>query len=155
MLGVFAEFETNLRHERQLEGIAMAKAAGVCKGRPASIDPNQVRKLKADGMGSMEIAKALKIGRASVYRALAQSFSGIRSNCILSNQPIDLLRELAPVIRKIRVHQACLQGDGQTARAFAVLRPAATFFRSFFHGAPHGPFERGCHVNFTSDLGIS
>ncbi len=33
MLGVFEEFETNLRRERQLEGIAKAKAAGVCKGR--------------------------------------------------------------------------------------------------------------------------
>jgi hypothetical protein len=38
MLGVFAEFETNLRKERQLEGIAKAKEAGVYKGRPASID---------------------------------------------------------------------------------------------------------------------
>jgi DNA invertase Pin-like site-specific DNA recombinase len=36
MLGVFAEFETNHRRERQLEGIAKAKAAGVYKGRPAS-----------------------------------------------------------------------------------------------------------------------
>src|SRR5215831_8223064 len=35
MLGVFAEFETNLRRERQLEGIAKAKAEGVYKGRPA------------------------------------------------------------------------------------------------------------------------
>jgi len=34
MLGVFAEFETSLRRERQLEGIAKAKAAGVYKGRP-------------------------------------------------------------------------------------------------------------------------
>jgi DNA invertase Pin-like site-specific DNA recombinase len=71
MLGVFAEFETNLRRERQLEGIAKAKAAGVYKGRPASIDAEQVRKLKADGMGPSEIAKALKIGRASVYRVLS------------------------------------------------------------------------------------
>ena len=49
MLGVFAEFETNLRKERQMEGIAKAKAAGVYKGRPASIDPAQVRssRLKA------------------------------------------------------------------------------------------------------------
>src|SRR5216683_1182741 len=50
MLGVFAEFETNLRRERQMEGIAKAKLAGVYKGRPASIDVLQVRKLKADGM---------------------------------------------------------------------------------------------------------
>jgi DNA invertase Pin-like site-specific DNA recombinase len=37
MLGVFAEFETNLRKERQLEGFAKAKEAGVYKGRPASM----------------------------------------------------------------------------------------------------------------------
>jgi DNA invertase Pin-like site-specific DNA recombinase len=38
MLGVFAEFEANLRKERQLEGIAKAKTAGVYSGRRASID---------------------------------------------------------------------------------------------------------------------
>jgi DNA invertase Pin-like site-specific DNA recombinase len=70
MLGVFAEFETNLRKERQLEGIAKAKAAGVYKGRPASIDPVQIQQLKAEGMGPSQIAKQLGIARASVYRAL-------------------------------------------------------------------------------------
>jgi DNA invertase Pin-like site-specific DNA recombinase len=70
MLGVFAEFETNLRRERQLEGIAKAKAAGVYKGRPASIDAARVREMKEQGLGATEIAKALKIGRASVYRVL-------------------------------------------------------------------------------------
>src|ERR1700722_13649410 len=70
MLGVFAEFETNLRRERQLEGIAKAKAAGVYKGRAALIDVDQVRKMKADGLGPTQIAKALGIGRASVYRLL-------------------------------------------------------------------------------------
>jgi DNA invertase Pin-like site-specific DNA recombinase len=71
MLGVFAEFETNLRKERQLEGIAKAKEAGVYKGRPASIDVAQVRALRGQGLGPSEIAKRLGIGRASVYRALA------------------------------------------------------------------------------------
>jgi DNA invertase Pin-like site-specific DNA recombinase len=69
MLGVFAEFETNLRRERQLEGIADAKARGVYRGRKASIDAAQVKELRAQGMGASAIAKALKIGRASVYRA--------------------------------------------------------------------------------------
>src|ERR1700749_1135027 len=53
MLGVFAEFETTLRKERQLEGIAKAKAAGIYKGRPVSIDAakiGEVRKLKSDGV---------------------------------------------------------------------------------------------------------
>jgi DNA invertase Pin-like site-specific DNA recombinase len=77
MLGVFAEFETNLRRERQLEGIAKAKAAGVYKGRAASIDADQVRKLKAEGVGASEIAKALKIGRASVYRVLGAAPSAL------------------------------------------------------------------------------
>jgi DNA invertase Pin-like site-specific DNA recombinase len=70
MLGVFAEFETNLRRERQLEGIAKAKAEGVYKGRPVSIDPAKVKKLKEDGLGATEIADKLGIGRTSVYRAL-------------------------------------------------------------------------------------
>jgi DNA invertase Pin-like site-specific DNA recombinase len=68
MLGVFAEFETNLRRERQLEGIADAKARGVYRGRKASIDAEQVKALRAQGMGASDIAKALNIGRASVYR---------------------------------------------------------------------------------------
>lgn len=70
MLGVFAEFETNLRKERQMEGIAKAKAAGVYKGRPASIEADEVKRLKGEGLGATEIAKRLGIGRASVYRAL-------------------------------------------------------------------------------------
>jgi len=72
MLGVFAEFETNLRRERQLEGIADAKARGVYKGRKPSINPAKIKQMKADGMGPSAIAKSLKIGRASVYRALAE-----------------------------------------------------------------------------------
>ena len=71
MLGVFAEFETNLRRERQMEGIARAKAAGVYKGRKPSIDVTAVRKLRDDGFGPSAIAKRLNIGRASVYRVLA------------------------------------------------------------------------------------
>ncbi len=70
MLGVFAEFETNLRKERQMEGIAKAKAKGIYKGRKPTIDAAEVAKLRAEGLGATEIAKRLKIGRASVYRVL-------------------------------------------------------------------------------------
>ncbi len=73
MLGVFAEFETNLRRERQMEGIAKAKAAGVYKGRPPIIDVEAVRKLRAEGKGVNVISHTLKISRASVYRALGSS----------------------------------------------------------------------------------
>ena len=72
MLGVFAEFETNLRRERQLEGIKAAKVKGIYKGRKPSIDPVQVRRLlEVEGLGPSAIARRLGIGRASVYRVLA------------------------------------------------------------------------------------
>ena len=72
MLGVFAEFETNLRRERQLEGIAAAKERGVYRGRKPSIDAAEVRRLRfEENLGATEIARRLGVGRASVYRALA------------------------------------------------------------------------------------
>lgn len=70
MLGVFAEFETNLRRERQMEGIAKAKQRGVYKGRKPTIDVAAVQAMRAKGIGPAEIARQLRIGRASVYRAL-------------------------------------------------------------------------------------
>jgi DNA invertase Pin-like site-specific DNA recombinase len=74
MLGVFAEFETNLRKERQLEGIAAAKARGVYRGRKPSIDQVEVQRLcNEESLGPTEIARRLGIGRASVYRMLATS----------------------------------------------------------------------------------
>lgn len=73
MLGVFAEFETNLRRERQLEGIAAAKTRGVYRGRKPSIDPAEVQRLRVEEkLGATEIARRLGVGRASVYRALAR-----------------------------------------------------------------------------------
>ncbi len=73
MLGVFAEFETNLRRERQMEGIAKAKAAGKYegKGRPAVISGEKILAMKAEGHGPSAIAKAMGISRMSVHRALA------------------------------------------------------------------------------------
>jgi DNA invertase Pin-like site-specific DNA recombinase len=70
MLGVFAEFETNLRKERQMEGISKAKAEGKYLGRKPSIDIEKVKELKENGLGASAIAKELGIGRASVYRVL-------------------------------------------------------------------------------------
>lgn len=70
MLGVFAEFETNLRKERQLEGIAKAKAAGVYTGRKPTIDADRVKAMHADGISPTKIASELGIGRASVYRVI-------------------------------------------------------------------------------------
>ena len=72
MLGVFAEFETNLRRERQMEGIAKAKERGVYKGRKPIIDRSDVDRLRAKGLGPTAIAERLGIGRASVYRILGR-----------------------------------------------------------------------------------
>jgi len=65
MLGVFAEFESNLRKERQAEGIAAAKARGVDKRRKSKIDAMTVRKLRyREKLGPADIARRRGIGRA-------------------------------------------------------------------------------------------
>ncbi|MFN9007723.1 MAG: recombinase family protein [Hyphomonadaceae bacterium] len=70
MLGVFAEFETALRRERQMEGIAKAKSEGRYQGRRPSVPVEEVKALAAKGMGATAIAKQLGIARSSVYAAL-------------------------------------------------------------------------------------
>lgn len=73
LLGVFAEFETDLRRERQMEGIAKAKAEGRMKGRPSTVPIEEVRRLaREEGLNPSQIAQRLNIGRASVYRALSE-----------------------------------------------------------------------------------
>ena len=73
MLGVFAEFETNLREERQAEGIAKAKAAGKYKGRApiANETEDKVRELIALGLPKAAVARRTGISRGTVYRILA------------------------------------------------------------------------------------
>ena len=68
MLAVFAEFETNLRRERQLAGIAKAKADGKYKGRPATIDKDAIREKLADGQSHTEIARTMGCSTKSVQR---------------------------------------------------------------------------------------
>jgi len=72
MLGVFAEFETNIRRERQLEGIAKAKAEGRYMGRKptAKAKSELVLELIGQGLTKKAVASELGIGVASVYRIL-------------------------------------------------------------------------------------
>lgn len=72
ILGAVAAFEGDIRRERQIEGIAKAKAAGRYQGRSKTISAHAVRDLRAKGLGATAIARQLCIGRASVYRILKQ-----------------------------------------------------------------------------------
>jgi DNA invertase Pin-like site-specific DNA recombinase len=71
ILGAVAEFEGDIRKERQREGIEKAKVKGKYLGRKPSADVAAIRDLKAQGLGPSAIAKQLKVGRTTVYRALA------------------------------------------------------------------------------------
>jgi DNA invertase Pin-like site-specific DNA recombinase len=75
VIGSVAQFEREMMLERQREGIAKAKTEGKYKGRAptARAKAEQVVILKAQGLGGTEIAKQLKIGRASVYRILERA----------------------------------------------------------------------------------
>ena len=73
VIGAIACFERELMLERQREGIAKAKSEGKYKGRKptALAQAAKVRALKSNGVRPVDIARELKIGRASVYRILA------------------------------------------------------------------------------------
>lgn len=75
ILGSFAEFERSIIRERQAEGIALAKKAGKYKGRKRAISPEDLEKARqrvAAGASKVAIAKDLGVGRATLYRALAE-----------------------------------------------------------------------------------
>ena len=71
LFGLMGSVEKYFIRARQRRGIDARKALGLYKGRPPSIQPDDVRQLRDQGLGATEIAKRLKIGRASVYRVLA------------------------------------------------------------------------------------
>lgn len=73
MLGVIAEFEASLRRDRQLEGLAKAKANNTRLGRERSITISQQKELislRETGISIGNLAKEFKISRMSVYRYL-------------------------------------------------------------------------------------
>jgi len=70
LLGAVSQFERALIKERQREGIAIAKAKKLYKGRKPALDKAAIAKLKqmaTDGVSKVEIAEKLGISRASVY----------------------------------------------------------------------------------------
>lgn len=78
LLAVFAEFEREILHERVRAGLAHARANGERLGRPltASLQTDQVRKLRRSGLSNSAIARQLNIGRTSVRRILDRRAKG-------------------------------------------------------------------------------
>ena len=70
MLSVFSEFETNLRAERQRDGINANRHK--FRGRGQTIDVKRIKTLKGEGMGATAIAREMGIDRTSVYRLLKE-----------------------------------------------------------------------------------
>lgn len=93
MLGVFAEFETNLRRERQADGIAVAKNKGIYKGRPPSIDQDKIKQHLLAGKRPTQIAKDLEISRGMVYKV--KQLIALESPIISLN--LDTLKNLSGI----------------------------------------------------------
>lgn len=68
VLAAVAEFEGDIRAERQKDGIEAAKAKGVYKGRPATIDAEAIQAALATGESPSILAKRLGVARSTVYR---------------------------------------------------------------------------------------
>lgn len=73
MLAVFAQMEHDFIVERTVAGLAAAKSQGRSGGRPAKLDAKDIahaRRLIDEGDSIVEVAKRLKVSRATLYRAL-------------------------------------------------------------------------------------
>jgi DNA invertase Pin-like site-specific DNA recombinase len=73
VMGAFAEFERALIKERQLEGIAIAKAKGAFKGRKPAMTDSRIAEIKqriADGEKKAAVARDMKISRQTLYQYL-------------------------------------------------------------------------------------
>ena len=71
VMGAFAEFERSLIRERQREGIALAKKAGVYKGRKPSLSEEQAQQLRARitaGEKKAALAREFGISRETLYQ---------------------------------------------------------------------------------------
>jgi DNA invertase Pin-like site-specific DNA recombinase len=79
MLPTFAAFETDVRRERQLEGIAMAKREGMYKGGKPRLDRERVKELSDTGLGPAAIARELGMARSSVYRLMDETGASKRA----------------------------------------------------------------------------
>ncbi len=77
LMGIFAELERDMIRERTRAGLKAAAARGRKGGRPAKLTPKQkahAREMLADNRHSLgEVARVLRVGRATVYWALAQT----------------------------------------------------------------------------------
>lgn len=71
LFGMIGMMEKHFIRARQRRGIEAAKLKGIYKGRPATVDAARIKELHEQGLGPSKIARALQIGRSSVYRALA------------------------------------------------------------------------------------
>jgi DNA invertase Pin-like site-specific DNA recombinase len=74
LLGAVADFERSLIRERQREGIALAKKAGVYKGRKPSLTAQQIQEIRsrvAGGEQKAGLAGAYGVSRQTLYTALA------------------------------------------------------------------------------------
>ncbi len=79
ILAAIDEFQREIIVEGTHEGIESAKARGRRGGRPAGLDPRRVRQARQlydEGETVSEIAKILKVSRATVYRHLEASRKG-------------------------------------------------------------------------------
>ena len=64
--------QRSIWRERARSGILRAKAEGVYKGRPSSLDHDKIKELRASGMGATAISKELGCSRGAVYKAIKE-----------------------------------------------------------------------------------
>ena len=79
ILALIAEFETEIRRERQMEGIQRAREVGRVGGRPKLVTPAieaRIRQLRADGMSIRNVAAEVGFSKATIQKVIAPAEGG-------------------------------------------------------------------------------
>jgi DNA invertase Pin-like site-specific DNA recombinase len=80
ILALIAEFETEIRRERQMEGIAKAKAAGRVGGRPRLVTETvkaNIQKLRKKGFSIRAVATEVGFSKATIQKVLEAGDRGL------------------------------------------------------------------------------
>ncbi len=93
MLGAIAQFETEIRAERQIDGISKARRKGVKFGAQKKLSDEQIKQLRtkrSEGVLIKTLMQEYKLSKASIYRYLAETTNALDS--VLTSKPVVIKR---------------------------------------------------------------
>lgn len=127
MLAIIAQFETELRAERQAEGIARARQQGIPFGRKRHLTPTQataLREQRGQGVPIKTLMREYRLSKAAIYRYLKQATLGEAEVADEQREGEHDGTNPAHLLRRV-----CLESDDASGHAARVVAGAVAVYR--------------------------